>query len=189
MSSALHQVLRRLTLSGFSCRSWNSHRRRRGDDFRYETNRAALCIVPARIRALSEDGGRIHDVDSTASAVCLVRTCRVSSCVERRVAHRRRGIWRRFECWSGFPRQLQVDPAVVDFPDTLLGTQTENSAILENDGSSTEGIDLLYGAVTFSGPGADDYQVLSGGNCPHPQEVGGDPTADIILDTWSNPCT
>ncbi len=79
------------------------------------------------------------------------------------------------------PRQLQVDPAVVDFPDTLLGTQTENSAILENDGSSTEGIDLLYGAVTFSGPGADDYQVLSGSNCPHPQEVGGDPTADIIL--------
>jgi hypothetical protein len=79
------------------------------------------------------------------------------------------------------PRLLQVEPAVVDFPDTVLGTQTETSAILTNEGTSTDPIDLLLGGVSSSGPGADDYQVLSGSDCPHPQESGGDPSAVIIL--------
>jgi hypothetical protein len=78
------------------------------------------------------------------------------------------------------PRLLQIDPGVVEFPDTTLGTQTETSTILKNEGSSTDVVDLLSGSVTFSGTGADDYQVIAGG-CPHPQQAGGDPPAVIIL--------
>ncbi len=82
---------------------------------------------------------------------------------------------------AAFAHELQVDPAVLQFPDTLFGTQSSESTVtLENEGSATDTISLLYGGVSFSGPGADDYQITDT-NCPHPHWSGGDPTSYLIL--------
>jgi len=89
-----------------------------------------------------------------------------------------RGLGAGSSAGAASPRLLQVDPAVVEFPDTLLGTQAETSVQLTNEGSSTDS--LYLPGVSFSGPGAGDYRVLAEA-CPTPQQVGGDVTATVVL--------
>ena len=68
-------------------------------------------------------------------------------------------------------------PGSLSFGDTTLGTFASDSFVLTNVGTSTETIDLSSNDLSFTGPGADDYQLTPSSNCP------GDGRSTVILNS------
>ncbi len=67
-------------------------------------------------------------------------------------------------------------PNVLNFGETTLGTYAgPDTFSLQNDGSSTDTVDLSSGDLSISGPGANDYVVAPSSDCP------GDGVNTIVL--------
>ncbi len=74
-------------------------------------------------------------------------------------------------------------PNILSFGDTTLGTYAgPDTFSLQNDGSSTDTVDLLTDDLSLSGPGANDYVVTPSSDCP------GDGVNTVIL-TAGAACT
>ena len=62
---------------------------------------------------------------------------------------------------------LSVVPGSFTFAETTLGDYAgPQTFILETSSPTGDTIDLLTNDLTFSGPGADDYVILPGSDCP-----------------------